>query len=271
MCNIISPTAARTRKRRPDILLGPYIKDLPSVFFRKKMSNSRHRTFCLGISTFFRGVPPRVGAAQRQKKNGVLARDRAVFNEIERGFLWRNRWLELPTMHTQTHTHPHTRREPLYRRCHCRCWRPSQTVGTAKVRERPALLAVVNDSAMAARRCAQGERGVRSQEFERWQSHLISSRNVLPDAKSRWPGGSRTAARPAASRSWGESTLAARAEHTRSYTLRSVHSTRRTRLPAGRRAHLRAAERRQARRRRSSKWLAHSCTAAASSHCRARN
>ena len=35
-----------------------------------------------------------------------------------------------------------------------------------------------------------GERGVRSQEFERCQSHLKSSTKVLPDAKSRWPGGS---------------------------------------------------------------------------------
>ena len=126
----------------------------------------------------------------------------------------------------------------------------------------------MNGSAMAARGCAQGERGVRSQEFERCQSHLFSSRKVLPDAKSRWPGGSSTAARPAASRSWSESTLAARAEHTRSYTPRSVHSTRRTRLPAGRRAHLRAAERRQARRRCSTKRLAHPCTAAAPSRRR---
>ena len=35
----------------------------------------------------------------------------------------------------------------------------------------------------------------------------------MPDAKSRWPGGSSTAARPAASRLWSESPLAARAEH----------------------------------------------------------
>ena len=82
---------------------------------------------------------------------------------------------------------------------------------------------------MAARGCAQDEGGVRSREFERWQSHLIPSRKVLPDAKSRWPGGSSTAARPAAIRSWSESTLAARAEHTRSYKLLSVHSARRTR------------------------------------------
>ena len=116
-----------------------YIKDFPSGFFREKISKSRDRTFCLGISTFFRGVPPRVGAAQRQKKNGVLARIRAVFNEIERGFLWRNRWLELPTMHTYTHTHSHTRRAPLCRCCHCRCWRQCPTVGAAIVRERPAL------------------------------------------------------------------------------------------------------------------------------------
>ena len=106
---------------------------------------------------------------------------------------------------------------------------------------------------------------VRSRELERWQSHLISSRKVLPDANSRWPGGSSTAARPAASRLWSESTLAARAEHTRSYTLLSVHSAHRTRLPAGRRAHLRAAERRQARRRCSTKRLEHPCTAAAPS------
>ena len=118
---------------------------------------------------------------------------------------------------------------------------------------------------MAARGCAQGERGVRSREFERWQSHLISSRKVLPDAKSRWPGGSSTAARPAASRSWSESSLAASAEHTRSYKLLSVHGARRTRLPAGRRAHLRAAERRQARWRRSTKRLAHPYTATAPS------
>ena len=52
----------------------------------------------------------------------------------------------------------------------------------------------------------------------------------MPDAKSRWPGGSRTAARPAASRTWSESFLAARAEHTRSYTLLSVHSARKTGL-----------------------------------------
>ena len=73
---------------------------------------------------------------------------------------------------------------------------------------------------------------VRSREFERWQSHLISSRKVLPDANSRWPGGSSTAARPAASRSWSESPLAARAEHKRSYTLLSVHSACRAGLPA---------------------------------------
>ena len=74
---------------------------------------------------------------------------------------------------------------------------------------------------------------MRSREFERWQSHLISSRKVLPDANSRWPGGSSTAARPrAASRSWSESPLAARAEHKRSYTLLSVHSACRAGLPA---------------------------------------
>ena len=39
----------------------------------------------------------------------VLARIRADFNEIERGFLWRNRWLELPTVHTHTRAHIHTR------------------------------------------------------------------------------------------------------------------------------------------------------------------
>ena len=104
---------------------------------------------------------------------------------------------------------------------------------------------------------------MRSREFERWQSHLISSRKVLPDANSRWPGGSSTAARPAASRSWSESPLAARAEHKRSYTLLSVHSARRAGLPAGRRAHLRAAERRQSRRSRGSTRLAHPCTATA--------
>ena len=42
---------------------------------------------------------------------------------------------------------------------------------------------------------------MRSREFERWQSHLISSRKVLPDANSRWPGGSSTAARPRAASS----------------------------------------------------------------------
>ena len=82
---------------------------------------------------------------------------------------------------------------------------------------------------------------VRSREFERWQSHLISSRKVLPDANSRWPGGSSPAARPAASRSWSESPLAARAEHKRSYTLLSVHSACRAGLPARKRAHMSAA------------------------------
>ena len=105
---------------------------------------------------------------------------------------------------------------------------------------------------------------VRSREFERWQSHLISSRKVLPDANSRWPGGSSTAARPAASRSWSESPLAARAEHKRSYTLLSVHSACRAGLPRfQRQTHLRAAERRQSRRSRGSTRLAHPCTATA--------
>ena len=76
----------------------------------------------------------------------------------------------------------------------------------------------MNGSATAAGGCAQGERGVRSREFERWQWHLISSRKALPDAKSHWPGGGSTAARPAASRSWSESSLAARADYTRSRT-----------------------------------------------------
>ena len=34
-----------------------YTKDFPSGFFREQKSRSRDRTFCLGISTFFRGVP----------------------------------------------------------------------------------------------------------------------------------------------------------------------------------------------------------------------
>ena len=56
---------AQTEARYPTRTLH---KRPPIRFFRKEMSNSRDRTFCLGISTFFRGVPPKVGAAQRQKK-----------------------------------------------------------------------------------------------------------------------------------------------------------------------------------------------------------
>ena len=46
---------AQTRARYPT---RTYIKDPPTGFFFEKMSRSRDRTFCLGISTFFRGVPP---------------------------------------------------------------------------------------------------------------------------------------------------------------------------------------------------------------------
>ena len=116
-----------------------YIKDFPSGFFREKISKSRDRTFCLGISTFFAASRREATPRSARENFGVLARIRAVFNEIERGFLWRNRWLELPTMHTYTHTHSHTRRAPLCRCCHCRCWRQCPTVGAAIVRERPAL------------------------------------------------------------------------------------------------------------------------------------
>ena len=48
-----------------------YIKDFPSGFFREKISKSRDRTFCLGISTFF--------AASRREATPRSAREFLAF------------------------------------------------------------------------------------------------------------------------------------------------------------------------------------------------
>ena len=96
---------AQTEARYPT---RTYIKDFPSGFFsQKNVKIARSHSFCLGISTFFRGVPPKGDAAQRQICFGLFTRVCADFNEIERGFLWQNRWLELPTIHTHMHTCTH--------------------------------------------------------------------------------------------------------------------------------------------------------------------
>ena len=115
LANIISPTAARTRKQRPDILLGPYIKDFLSGFFREKMSNSRDRTFCLGISTFFRGVPPRVGAAQRQKKMAFWLAFALFSTKLSAVFSGGTAGSSCPQCtHTRTHIHARAaRRSPV--------------------------------------------------------------------------------------------------------------------------------------------------------------
>ena len=112
--------------------------------------------------------------------------------------------------------------------------------------------------------CGQGERGVRSREFERWRCTYYRPARRCPTQKA--AGRADAAQRPGqqragcgASRPWLHALSTSLA-----YTLLSVHSACRTGLPAGRRGHLHAAERRQARRKRSSKRLMHPCAATAS-------